>query len=338
MDILDCTIRDGGYATKNNWTPDALRRIVSTLSAAGIRFIEIGNSFGLGSYHKFSLPLSDKEFMDNCLPYKGDSHIGMFFYYGTIDDMKWFKDCGGEFLRVGANTNDIEVAIKHIKNAKSVGLMVSCNVMKTYSISRYKLTHMAEKIVDAGADCIYIVDSAGGMLPRQVAGYIEAIKEFYDIHVGFHGHNNLLLANANSLAAVEAGATFVDGTLKGVGRGAGNAQLESLVAIFQKAHILPNSCNALELASTAEEVIGDLMPKGSSKREINVGMVNFHDSFTNLLETVSQTYGVDPDALMAEVCKINIINPSKELFEFAAKRLKEGMKFEFTPAYSHKVF
>lgn len=338
MNILDCTIRDGGYVTKNKWTPDALRKIVSTLSAAGIPYIEIGNNFGLGAYHKFDFPFTDNDFMDICLPCKGDSLLGMFFFYGTKDDMKWFKDRGGGFLRIGANANDIDSALEHIRNAKSLGLFVSCNVMKTYAISRYQLTLMSEKIVDAGADCIYIVDSAGGMLPRQVAAYVEAIKEFYDIHVGFHGHNNLLLANANSLAAVEAGATFVDGTMKGVGRGAGNAQLESLVAILQKAHLMPTTCNALSLATTAEEVIGNLMPKGSSKREINVGIVNFHDSFTTLLEKVSDKYGIDPDTLMAEVCKINVINPSEELFEFAAKRLKEGMKFEFTPAYSHKTF
>ncbi len=282
MNILDCTIRDGGYVTKNKWTPDALRKIVSTLSSAGIHYIEIGNNFGLGSCHKFDFPLSDNDFIDICMPCKGDSLIGMFFFYGNADDMRWFKDHGGGFLRIGANANNVDAAIKHIHCAKSLGLFVSCNVMKTYAISRYQLTQVAEKIVDAGADCIYIVDSAGGMLPRQVAAYVEAIKEFYDIHVGFHGHNNLLLANANSLAAVEAGATFVDGTLKGVGRGAGNAQLESLVAILQKAHLMPSSCNALQLATTAEEVIGNLMQAGNQRRHRQLPRLLHHPARKSL--------------------------------------------------------
>ena len=145
------------------------------------------------------------------------------------------------------------------------------------------------------------------------------------------------MANANSLAALQAGADFVDATLRGLGRGAGNAQLESLIAICQKARIMPDTFNVLQLAELAEESIGDMLLKGSTKREINVGMVNFHDSFTEVLEKVSSEYGVDPDILMGEVCKINVINPSEELFELTAKRLKEGKRFEFIPAYSHKI-
>ena len=80
------------------------------------------------------------------------------------------------------------------------------------------------------------------------------------------------------------------------------------------------------------------MPKGSTKREINVGMANFHDSFTDLLEHASAKYAVDPDIVMKEVCKINVINPSEELFDLVARRLKEGARFEFIPAYSHKKY
>jgi 4-hydroxy-2-oxovalerate aldolase len=310
------------------------------MSSAGIKYIEIGNNYGLGSYHKVEFPLNDEDYMRICLPCKNDSFLGMFFFagYGDRQDIKAFKEYGGDFVRVGGNATEVETTFEDISYAKSLGLFVSCNIMKTYAISRYRLAKIAEGIVKAGADCIYIVDSAGGMMPDQVSEYVKAIKEFYDVHVGFHGHNNLLLANANSLAALQAGADFVDATLRGIGRGAGNTQLESLIAICQKAHLMPYNCNALELAELAEKVVGNLMLKGSTKREINVGMVNFHDSYTGVLENVSAKYGVDPDILMAEVCKINVINPSEELFELAAKRLNEGKKFEFIPAYTHKIY
>lgn len=338
MNILDCTIRDGGHRLNNQWEEDTVRTIVSTLSSAGIRYIEIGNSHGLGCYNKKSCRLTDEDFMRICRPCKGDSLFGMFFLpdMGGKDEIKWFKENGGDFVRVGSVPTAIETVLEYISYAKSIGLFVSCNLMKTYTISKYGLAKLAKQVVDAGADCIYIVDSSGGMLPSQVEGYVRAIKEFYDISVGFHGHNNLLLANANALAALQAGAEFVDGTLQGLGRGGGNAHTESLIAICQKAYLLPNNCNVLELADKAEKVVGDLFHKGNTKREINIGMLNFHDSFTYLLEKASKKYNVDPDMLMAEVCKINVIDPSEELFDLAAERLKKGIMFEYAPAYPHK--
>lgn len=339
MNILDCTLRDGGSATHNHWEEYAVKLLVSGLSAAGIKYIEIGNYTGLGGYRKSEATFTDDDYMRLCVPIKGDALLGMWFvpFIGIKDDLKRFRENGGDFVRIGANANDAKSIFDSIEYAKSLGLFVCCNLMKSYSISKYCLVKQAEGLVRSGADCIYIVDSAGGMLPNQVADYVRAVKEFYEIPIGFHGHNNLLMANANSLAALQAGAEFADATLRGLGRGAGNAQLESLVAICQKARLMPNSFNALELADVAEKVVGNLSHKCSSKREINVGMVNFHDSYTEVLEKTAAEYHVDPESLMEEVCKFNVIDPSEELFEFAAMRLKEGRKFEFVPAYSHKV-
>ncbi len=337
MNILDCTIRDGGYVTKDMWDEETLRTIVSTLSSVGIKYIEVGTSHGLGYHSKATVP-TDEYYMKACMPCKGNSLLGMFFYpeVGRKEDLEWFRDNGGGFVRVGNNVTEIETTFEYIGYAKSLGLWVSCNLMKTYAVSRYKLVRIAKGVVDAGADCLYLVDSAGGMLPDQVSEYVRAIKEFYSISVGFHGHNNLQLANGNSFAAIGAGADFVDGTLLGLGRGAGNAHTESLVAICQKANLIPNNCNALELADKGEKVVGKFLHSGNTKREINIGINNFHDSFTDRLEKASEKYGVDSDLLMAEVCKINVINPSEELFDLAAYRLKRGQRFEYAPAYFHK--
>jgi len=338
MNILDCTIRDGGYVTKNRWEEETLKTVVSTLSSAGIKYIEVGNTLGLGMCHSKVTPHTDEYFMKACMPCKGNSLLGMFFLpnVGKKEDIAWFRDNGGDFVRVGANATTIETTFEYINYAKSLGLWVSCNLMKTYTISKYNLARMAKGVIDSGADCLYLVDSAGGMLPNQVYEYVRSIKDFYDISVGFHGHNNLQLANGNSFAAIQAGAEFIDGTLQGLGRGAGNTHLESMIAICQKANLIPNSCNVLELADEGEKVVGGLLHLGNTKREINIGIHNFHDSFTGLLEKASERYGVDPDLLMAEVCKINVINPSEELFDMAAMRLKKGKKFEYAPAYSHK--
>lgn len=338
--ILDCTIRDGSYATGNRWDKDALRLIVEQLSAQGIQYIEIGNGTGLGTSRKNTSAMSDEDYFAHTIPYKGDAKIGAFFIpnTGTKADMKRFRELGGDFIRIGANATEIDSTFEYIRYAKELGLFACCNVMKTYAISKFQLVEIALKARENGADCIYIVDSAGGMLPEQVRQYVEAIRSFSDIKVGFHGHNNLLMANANSLAALQAGAYFADATLLGIGRGAGNAQLESLVAVCQKAGIDIGNCNALQIADLAQQVLGYMNLKGSSKRDINVGIQFFHDSYAPILERVAAKYDVNPETLMEEVCKINIINPSEELFEYAAASIKEGRKVTFLPNYSHNRF
>lgn len=340
MNILDCTIRDGSYVTGFCWDINVLKSIFSTLVEFGVKYIEIGNGTGLGAYRNKEGALSDIEYMNACMPIKKDALMGAFFIpkIGTKEDLELFRKEGGDFVRIGSNANDIDSTYEYIEYAKSLGYYVCCNVMKTYAISKFCLVKNVESVVRAGADCLYIVDSAGGMLPDQVADYVRAIKEFYDVSVGFHGHNNLSLANANSLSAIQAGAEFVDATMLGLGRGAGNAQIESLIAICQKAGLMSDTINVLELAEITEKIVGKMIQRGNTKRALNIGIVNFHDSYTDLLNKAASEYGVDPDRLMEEVSKINIINPTSELFEFAAARIKKGQVISYFPNYSHTKF
>lgn len=341
VEILDCTIRDGSYATHYYWKPEVLQKIVTTLAECGIRYIEIGNGTGMGAYRTIDGALDDASYYINTIPHKGDAKIGSFFIsnVGTIDDLKMFRDAGGDFVRVGCNATETSSAVDAIRQAKQLGLMTCCNLMKTYAINKFELIQNTQSIIEAGADYIYIVDSAGSMLPEQVSEYMQAMLEFYpNVKLGFHGHNNLLLANANSLQAARSGAQLIDATLYGLGRGAGNAQLESMAVIMQKAGLRMEDCNVWKLSDLAQDVLSEMHNlKGSSKREITIGAAQFHDSNTAMLEQVANQYQVDPNQLMVEVCKINIINPSKELFEFAAQKLKEGQTVEhFAPRYYHK--
>jgi len=338
--ILDCTIRDGSYATNYYWEADTLKLIVSTLADCCIPFIEIGNGTGMGAYRTIPNALADKEYYKNTIPYKGASQIGSFFIsnVGTKDDLQLFRDEGGDFVRVGCNATQTQTAVESIRYAKQLGFFVCSNLMKTYAINKFQLIQNSRAIVEAGADCVYVVDSAGGMLPDQVGEYIEAMRDYYPhIQIGFHGHNNLLLANANSLQAARSGATMIDATLGGLGRGAGNAQLESLAAIMHKAGLQDSNHDVWHLSDLADRVLGEMHLKGSNKREITVGMAQFHDSYTSLLEKIAQKYNVDADQLLVEVCKINIINPTEELFEFAAQKLVNGENVDkYMPKYYHQ--
>lgn len=341
INLLDCTIRDGSYVTHYYWDNDVLENVVASLSKQGIKYIEIGNGTGMGAYRTMPDSLEDKVYYEHTIPFKGNALIGAFCIPGTatFDDLKLFRDIGGDFVRIGTNATQTEKALPFIEKARELGFWVSCNLMKTYAISKYQWVLYSDKLVKAGAECIYFVDSAGGMLPDEVGDYVKALKDFYDVEVGFHGHNNFLLANANSLKAAECGAKFIDVTLGGLGRGAGNAQLESMVPILQKANLLNQDVDFFALADLANSIVSGYNVKGSSKREINIGSSNFHDSFTSKLEDAAKRFNVDADQLLVEVCKINIVNPSAELFDTVAERMADGLSNEFFAVkYHHKDF
>lgn len=344
MKILDCTIRDGSYATNYRWEPDIIQHIVRGLSEQGVSYIEIGNGTGLGAYRKFENAMSDDEYFQYAIPSKGTANIGAFFMpnVGTKDDILRLSDAGADFVRIGVNATETERAYEYIEYAKSLGLYVFTFFMKTYAISNYQFALSTQRLIEHQTDAIYIVDSAGCMLPSQVHKLVSDIRSFYDIPVGFHGHNNLLLANANSLAAAEAGAEFIDATLGGLGRGAGNAQLESLVAILQKAGYVSGDTNIYDLSDLYEQTIArryNASVKGSSKREISEGATHFHSLFTGILERTAEKFKINPEQLMNEVCKINVVNPSEELFELAATNIVNGRDSAFfAPKFYHKKY
>lgn len=343
INILDCTIRDGSYATNYQWDNSVLRDIVSTLEKAGIRYIEIGNGTGLGMYRNNSNAKSDDEYFENTIPYKGQAKIGCFFIpgTGTKEDLKHFRDAGGDFVRIGTNCTETEKALDFITYAKELGLFVCANLMKTYAITAYQMAYKSHDLIQAGAECVYVVDSAGCMLPEEVQRYFSAMHQLYDVGLGFHGHNNLMFANANSYMAVRSGANFVDATLMSLGRGAGNAQLEALVALFQKEGVLDDTIDVTMLSDLSERAIANVATgiKGMNKRDIVIGLARFHDSYMPLVNKYSAQYNVDPDVLITEVSKINVVKPSAELFEEVATRLSNGIDPKiYFPKFSHQNY
>ena len=343
INVLDCTIRDGSYATNYQWENNVLRDIVSTLEKAGIRYIEIGNGTGLGMYRNNSNAKSDDEYFENTIPYKGQAKIGAFFIpgTGTKEDLRHFREAGGDFVRIGTNCTETEKALDYITYAKELGFFVCANLMKTYAISAYQMAYKSHDLINAGAECVYVVDSAGCMLPEEVQRYFSAMHQLYDVGLGFHGHNNLMFANANSYMAVRCGANFVDATLMSLGRGAGNAQLEALVALFQKEGVLDDTIDVTMLSDLSERAIANVATgiKGMNKRDIVIGLARFHDSYMPLVNKYSELYNVDPDILITEVSKINVVKPSAELFEEVATRLSNGIDPKiYFPKFSHQNY
>jgi 4-hydroxy-2-oxovalerate aldolase len=341
MHILDCTIRDGGYAIDFQWARDEVEQIVRGLAGAGFEYIEVGHGMGLGA-SRTATPArcSDEETAAVAVAAKGSARVGAFFIpgVGCADDLRMFRDAGADFIRIGTDVSRSESAWAFIELAASLGFEVFYNFMKSYAAQPFDLLQRALPIVERGASIVTVVDSAGGMLPNQVSAYIEVLAAGLDARIGFHGHNNLLLANANSLAAVQAGASIIDATLLGMGRGGGNAQTETMLVILEKAGY-GTGINPLQVAKIAERFVGakPARLKGANELEMIYGFALFHSGFTERVRDVAAAYGVPYQELILEVSRYAKENPSRALIEEVAVQLRRGGPVEIHfPKFFHK--
>jgi 4-hydroxy 2-oxovalerate aldolase len=343
MQILECTIRDGGYAIDFQWSASEVEDIVGQLAAAGFRAIEIGHGLGLGASRTMTPALcSDEQMATVACRAKGSARIGAFFIpgVGNADDLRRFRDLGGDFIRVGTDVSKSESAWDFVELAASLGFQVCYNFMKSYAAPPFELLRRATPIVARGASVVAVVDSAGGMLPDEVAEYVRVLGNGLDAEIGFHGHNNLLLANANSLAAVKAGASVVDTTLLGMGRGGGNAQTETMLVVLEKAGF-PTGINPLDVSKIAERYVSPKPArlKGANELELIYGFALFHSGFTKRVQDVAAAHDVPYQELMLEVSRYSKENPSQELIEEAAAQLKRDGRVDIHfPKFVHRTW
>ena len=329
IEILDCTLRDGSYVTNFQFSKRDTKNIVSGLDKSGVNFIEVGHGLGLGaSSPKFGISYeSDYEYINVAKKAAPNRLIGSFCIpgIGSKKDIRESVKAGLDFIRIGVNVDEISEAEEFVKLSHDLGLQVHLNLMKTYAFDPKILATEVRKVKKWPLDVIYVVDSAGSMLPKDTENYVTMLKNNTSFDVGFHGHNNLGIANANCIAAADAGARFVDGTLLGIGRSAGNAQLEVIAWVIEQSGYQTN-IDCISLFDVAERWVMPLMPKaqGLMPIDVTIGMSKFHTSFMPRLKRALDKYDVDLKKLIVEVSKKDFINPSQDLINKVAKDLSRS--------------
>lgn len=238
MQILDTTIRDGSYAIDFKFSCEDVAEITKKLEKLGLKYIEIGHGQGLNASsaeHGFSLH-SDIEYMQTARENIDEAEYGFFCIPGIarLEDLHIAKEYGVSFIRVGVNADQPEMAKEYIVEAKKLGMKVMTNFMKTYIVTPEQFALNASFVESYGADYVYIVDSAGSMLPKEIGNFYDALRNLSKIKVGFHGHNNLGLAVSNSIYCAERGFDLIDCSLQGMGRSCGNASTEMFVMALKR--------------------------------------------------------------------------------------------------------
>lgn len=322
VEILDCTLRDGSYAIDFGFTSRQTCDLTRELAYLRFPYIEVGHGVGIGASDAgYGVAACDDHTyaLSAC-----GSTWGMFCIPGiaTLEKLRQAIAQSMWFVRVGVNVDRVDEGLPFIETARDLGIHVFSNLMKSYAMPHDRFAHEAKKCVEAGAQCIYIVDSAGSMLPEDITKYYKSLKDLCpDVKVGFHGHNNIGLAVANALHCVNLGVDIVDCTLQGIGRSGGNVPTEQfLAALMLSGNDVPH--DLVSVSRVGDMFIRPLLRnKGLSPLDVVAGVAGFHSSYMRRLLEVSRRSHVDPLRLMLAVSARDKIDASEELMESCARNL-----------------
>lgn len=318
LKLLDTTLRDGSYVIDFQFTSNDTAVIAARLDEAGAHYIEVGHGLGLraGSRPDMRQPEADEAYLEAAAAAVKRNKWGMFFIpgIGTLEDVELAARYGMHFIRVGTNVTEIEQSEKYIRRAKELGMEVFANYMKTYASTPDEVAARAVISASYGADHVCVVDSAGGMLPEDVTAYITAIKKRTDVSVGFHGHNNLGLAVANSLVAIDAGAAIVDTSVRGMGRSSGNTVTEIFLLTLKRKGI-DLGMDVTAILDLAEKHIDPLLKNYQQVDSIGIisGYAQFHSSYLGKILDYANRYRIDPRELIVRVTNVDRVNAPDDL-------------------------
>ncbi len=329
--ILDVTLRDGSYELDFQVSQQDEILVGLALERAGIELIEIGHGQGLNASNPKNgvAKCTDLEYLIAAEENYRKAKYGFFCIPGIarLEDLDLLKQHGGSFVRVGANADlkSQQQTAPFIEKAKSLGLMVFANYMKTYCAEPDVFEQCVRISDKAGADVLTIVDSAGCMFPEDIKMYYDIIKNTAtrDIAVGFHGHDNLGYAVYNTIYAATIGCEFIDTSLQSLGRGAGNASTEQVIAILQKKYG-DKTYSLPDLMQFSEDYLRPMVKfKGVSGLDTYCGIAGFHSGYMNSVRKVAKEFSVSPYALIVEYCKLDRIYMNEDLLRDVAKKIKD---------------
>lgn len=316
--LIDSTLRDGSHAMAHQYTSEMVRNIVKGLDAAGVGTIEISHGDGLGG-SSFNYGFSKEPEM-NLIKVAAESvtrsklAVLLLPGIGTKEDLVEAHEYGVNVARIATHCTEADIAQQHIGLAKEMGMEAIGFLMMSHMISPQELLFQARLMESYGADCVYVVDSAGALLPDGFRARVRALSEGLNVPVGVHAHNNLGSAVANSLAAVQEGAVLVDGCCAGIGAGAGNAPLEVIAATFTREGIGIGEVDWFKLVDATEQAVRPIMPRPQiiDGTALALGFAGVYSSFMLHAERAGKRFGVDPREILLECGRRKLVGGQED--------------------------
>jgi 4-hydroxy-2-oxovalerate aldolase len=325
--LVDSTLRDGSHAKRHQLSVEQVTAVSTALDGAGVDVIEVSHGDGLGgASFNYGFALTDEyELIEAAVKAVERAQIAVLLLpgIGVKEDLARARDLGASVTRIATHSTEADVSPSHIAFARELGYKTCGFLMMAHMNSPEGLLEQAKIMEAAGAEVVYVTDSAGALLPDTVKARVEALRGGLEpcTEVGFHGHENLSLGVANSVAAVETGATYVDGCTCGLGAGAGNAPTEVLTAVFEKLGIEVNA-RTFPMLDVAEEVVRPIMdrPQVVDRASLILGYAGVYSSFLLHAERAAERFDVSTKDILVEVGKRKAVGGQEDLIiEIAAE-------------------
>nr|A6W1X1.1 RecName: Full=4-hydroxy-2-oxovalerate aldolase; Short=HOA; AltName: Full=4-hydroxy-2-keto-pentanoic acid aldolase; AltName: Full=4-hydroxy-2-oxopentanoate aldolase [Marinomonas sp. MWYL1] len=331
--LHDMSLRDGMHAKQHQISINQMISAATAMDEAGIPLIEVTHGDGLGGASlNYGFPAhSDEEYLSAVIPKMKQAKVSALLLpgIGTVDHLNMAKDLGVSTIRVATHCTEADISQQHIDHASKLGLDTVGFLMMAHMASVDKIVEQAKLMVSYGANCVYCTDSAGYMLPDEVSLKISALRDTLpsSIDIGFHGHHNLALGVANSVAAIQSGARRIDGSVAGLGAGAGNTPLEVLVAVMNRMEI-QSGIDLYKIMDIAEDIIVPMMdqPIRVDRDSLTLGYAGVYSSFLLFAKRAEAKYGISARDVLVELGKRGTVGGQEDMIEDLALSMSKLCK------------
>jgi 4-hydroxy 2-oxovalerate aldolase len=329
--LTDSTLRDGSHALRHQFTEEQVRAVVHALDRGNVEVIEVSHGDGLGgsSFNYGFSKVDEFDLIAAAVDEAIHARIAVLLLpgVGTIDHLRHARDVGASVARIATHCTEADVSIQHFGAARDLGMETVGFLMLSHRIGPAELAAQARIMVDAGAQCVYVVDSAGALILADAQARVRAlVEEIGDqAEVGFHGHQNLSLGVANSILAVQGGARQIDGALCALGAGAGNAPTEVLAATFERLG-LKTGLNVPNVLAAAQDVVRPIIPRmpAADRSAIVQGYAGVYSSFLLHAERAAERYGVPAHDILQRVGEAGYVGGQEDMIIDIAIQLTQA--------------
>ena len=333
--VHDMSLRDGMHPKRHQITIEQMKSIAKGLDQAGVPLIEVTHGDGLGGASvNYGFPAaSDEEYLRAVIPEMKHAKVSALLLpgIGTVDHLRMAADCGVTTIRVATHCTEADVSEQHINLGRKMGLDTVGFLMMAHMVEPEKILEQALLMESYGANCIYATDSAGYMLPDDVTARIALLRDKLkpETEIGFHGHHNLAMGIANSLAAVEAGARRIDGACGGMGAGAGNTPMEVFIAVCSRMGI-ETGVDVLKISDVAEDLVTPILdfPVRIDRNSLTLGYAGVYSSFLLFAKRAEAKYGISAREILIELGRQKMVGGQEDMIEDTAMTMarERGIK------------
>lgn len=326
--VHDMTLRDGMHPKRHQISLDQMRSIARGLDAAGVPLIEVTHGDGLGGASvNYGFPAqTDEAYLSTVIAELKQARVSALLIpgIGTVDHLRMAHGLGVHTIRVATHCTEADVSEQHIGLARKLEMDTVGFLMMAHMSPPEQLASQAKLMESYGANCIYITDSAGYMLPDDVTARIALVRAALkpETELGFHGHHNLAMGVANSIAAIAAGANRIDAAAAGLGAGAGNTPMEVFIAVCERMGI-ETGVDVFGISDVAEDLVVPIMdaPIRIDRDALTLGYAGVYSSFLLFAKRAEAKYRVPARDILVEMGRRRLVGGQEDMIEDTALTL-----------------